>query len=124
MHQWVHSKLQTILSWQRPRSLSPKSLSYRREEEFSLLESVEQSPVSSPSPENLREASLLSSPPSLSLNPTSLMQSDSLLSPPNQNLTPIPLPKVLEKQEQEENNYDIVEKFSRIKEEDSVVSPE
>lgn len=72
-----------------------------------------------PTPESLREATPLTSPPSLSLDPPSPVRRDSLLSPPTLNLTPVL--KVLEEQEQEENNVDELEEtMSEIEEKESV----
>ena len=129
-------------SRKRPRSSSP-TLSQQLREDFNLQD---ESPSSSPRPENLREAyprhhpplsldtasprrrdALPSPSPSspLSLDPAS-PQRDALLSPPALNLTPILLPRVPDNHEQEnsfESNLgekDSLEEEKECKEEDSV----
>ena len=79
----------------RLRSLSPVALPQQLRKDFNL-ESEDEFSSSSPSPENLREASTLSSPLSLPLDPA-YPQRDALLSPLILNLTPSPLLKVLDK---------------------------
>ena len=67
-----------------------------------------------PKSQELQGVSPPSFPPSLSLNAASPIRRDALLSSPSLNLTPSLLPKVLEKQYQEENNNAIVERFCNI----------